>query len=174
MAIGEVFSKGVELEASGEVLPGWQIQAGYSYNENYYGKEYGTYYGSYGDYQSQQPRHQFKAWNSYVLPDRWSRLTVGGGLRLESARFTEGSVCSVAVTATGSCPSEIFVPFNFTQSFYGVVDLRVAYKLDDHWQAALNVTNIGDTRYYATAGSSTGGNFYGEPRAFAFNIRGTF
>ena len=176
---GVVISQGVDLELSGELLPGWQVQGGYTYNTNRYkgalqtGPDDGFGLGS--TYQSQQPVHQVKLWTSYRPAGRFDRWTVGGGLRLESARYTAGSVCSVQLDpTTGNCPSNVYVPFAFTQGLYAVVDLRAAYRFGGHWQAALDITNIGDTRYYATAGQNTGGNFYGEPRAFMLSLRAAY
>lgn len=176
--VGAVISQGVDLEFSGQILPGWQAQAGYTYNQNQYNKVFlSTYYGNglNSAYTTQQPKHQLKLWTAYTPGGQFTRWTVGGGLRLESARSNVGYLCSVELSlATGACPSGIYVPYAFTQGLYAVLDLRVAYKLNDHWQAALNLTNVGDTRYYTTVGSSSGGNFYGEPRAFMFSVRASY
>ena len=174
---GVVISQGVDLELSGEILPGWQVQAGYTYNENRENLAFNTANGNGFNsvFQTQQPKHQVKIWTSYNPSGRFDRWTVGGGLRLESSRSTVGSLCSVQLDPlTGACPSDIEVPFAFTQGLYAVVDLRVGYKINDHWQAALNLTNIGDTRYYTTVGDPNGFNFYGEPRAFMFSMRATY
>ncbi|VVO38432.1 TonB-dependent receptor [Pseudomonas fluorescens] len=37
---------------------------------------------------------------------------------------------------------------------------------DDTWSVALNDNNLFDKRYYATIGSETFGNYYGDPRNF--------
>ena len=174
---GAVVSKGADLELSGEILPGWQIQAGYNYNLNvvnaaYKALETGVHVGT--TFQTQQPKDQLKLWTSYTPIGRFDHWTVGGGFRLESARFTSGDVCTLPLNpATGACPGTM-VPFAYTQGLYTVMDLRVAYKINNHWQAAVNLTNIYDTRYYQTAGSNESGNFYGEPRAFMFSIRATY
>jgi len=173
---GNLIADGVDFEFAGEVRPGWQIQFGYNFNENRYSGL--SNYGEAGVIESQQPKHQIKMWTSYIIPGRFSRWTVGGGLRLESKRSEQGVVCAVAEVFSQEygglyCPGA-FNNYNFTQSLYAVADLTIAYRISSHWQAALNVTNIGDTRYYATAGSTDEGNFYGEPRAFMFSLRGTF
>jgi outer-membrane receptor for ferric coprogen and ferric-rhodotorulic acid len=174
LSSGEIKSQGVDLEVSGELLPGWQVQADYTYNENAYGNAYEIEDKS-GTYTQQQPKHQVKTWTAYTLPGIYHAWTVGGGLRLESARSVAGSVCSVAVDpTTGACAPETFVPFNFTQGFYAVADLHVGYKINNHWKAALNITNINDARYYTTVGSSSNSNFYGEPRAFMLSVHATF
>ena len=169
LSTGAYTSKGVDAEISGEVLPRWQLQVSYTFNQNSYGPAYAIYQDS-GSFSPQQPRHQIKIWTAYTLPGKLKKLTVGGGYRMESARSTTGSVCSVAVDpVSGACSGED-VPFSFTQKLYSVVDLRLAYQINKHWQAALNLTNLADTRYYSTAGYTNNGNFYGEPRAVMFSI----
>lgn len=179
---GAVTSEGIDLEVSGQILPGWQAQVGYTYNESHCNKAAGTDPNN-TDYQcsvaissgnAQQPRHQVKIWSSYTPTGSLDHLTIGGGLRLESARSSAGYVCSVANDISGYCATGVEVPYAFTQGLYAVVDLRAAYRFNRHWQAALDLTNIGDTRYYATAGQTTGNNFYGEPRAFMFSLRASY
>lgn len=178
---GTVISQGVDLELSGELLPGWQFQGGYTLNVNRQNQAFldaGYGNGLNSTYTTQQPEHQVKLWTAYTPTGGFSAWTVGGGLRMESARSTVGSVCSVELDpTTGNCSTNVYVPFAFTQGLYTVIDLRAAYKINSHWQAALDLTNIGDTHYYATAaatGTSFGRNFYGEPRAFMFSIRAKY
>ena len=173
LSTGDYFSQGVDAEVTGEVLPGWQLQAGYTFNHNKYGDAYAAR-SQFGSFQTQQPAHQVKLWTAYTLPGARRAWTVGGGLRLESARYTTGSVCSIEVNPTTGACAGTFVPFNYTQDLYVVGDVRVAYQVNRHWQAALNVTNISDTRYFSTAGSSNSGNFYGEPRAFLLSVHATY
>jgi outer membrane receptor for ferric coprogen and ferric-rhodotorulic acid len=174
---GDLLSRGIDLEVTGEILPGWQVQAGYTYDDNRFSDSLlnapGVSNGINSSFQTQQPVHQAKLWTSYTPIGRFNRWTVGGGLRLESSRSNGGTVCSVQQNALG-CPSNVFVPYAFTQGLYTVIDLRTAYRFSDHWSAALNVTNVGDTRYYATAGTSQTENFYGEPRAVMFSLRAKY
>lgn len=171
---GEYISKGVDVEVAGEVAPGWQVQAGYTYNDNAYGPAYLAAYAQSGAFQTQQPAHQVKLWTAYTPAGRLHAWTVGGGLRLDSARYTSGYACAAGIDpTTGGCLADS-VPFNFTQNLYAVADLRVGYSINKHWQAALNVTNIGDTRYFSTAGSTSSSNFYGEPRAFLLSVHAIY
>jgi outer-membrane receptor for ferric coprogen and ferric-rhodotorulic acid len=167
---GQNEADGIETEVSGELMPGWQLQGGYTYNHNWRPRPDGSQ-----PFTTQQPAHQVKIWTSYDLPLKgWS---VGGGFRLESARYTVGTVCSLAVDPTGFCLGGTSLPFDFKQDLYTVTDLRLAYRLNEHWQASLSVTNVADTRYYATTNTSAtpiSGNFYGQPRALLFNVRAAF
>ena len=162
------------MEVAGEAAPGWQVQAGYTYNHNAYGPAFLAAYAQSGAFQTQQPAHQVKLWTAYTPAGRLHAWTIGGGLRLDSARSTAGYVCTAGIDpATGQCSADS-VLVNFTQNLYVVADLRVGYSINTHWQAALNVTNISDARYFSTAGSTSYGNFYGEPRAFLLSVHATY
>ena len=172
-------SDGVDVELTGEVAPGWQLQAGYTYNNNHFNEAAYLYNagfspGQSGSFQTQQPHHQFKLFTSYVLPAKLSSWTVGGGLRIESSRSAFGFACSLAIDRTGFCEDGSFLPFDFTQGPYVVLDLRAAYRLNAHWEASLNLTNINDARYYDTIGTPNGNNFYGQPRAFMLALRAKY
>ncbi len=79
-------SDGVDVELTGEVAPGLQVQAGYTYNNNRFNEAAYLYNAGFSpgqsvSFQTQQPHHQFKLFTSYVLPAKLSSWTVGGGLR---------------------------------------------------------------------------------------------
>lgn len=185
--VGSVTTQGIDMELSGALTRNWQIQAGYTYNHTDYGSLYQNYLANVQGTGTQsldaavvilfnqQPKHQIKLWTSYQLPDRLSAWSIGAGFRLESARTTVGSVCGVPVSAfTGFCPATDRLAFTFTQRMYTVQDLRIAYDFSKHWQAQFNVTNVADQRYYATAGTTTSGNFYGEPRKVMLAVRASY
>ena len=165
----------------------WQIQAGYTFVKTDFDAIYQNVLANLtgGGAQSldgsivalfnQQPRHQAKLWTSYTLPGKFAAWSVGGGFRLESARTTVGTTCTTTVNPiSGRCPRASLIPFTFRQDLDTIQDLRVAYDFDKHWQAQLNVTNLADKRYYATAGNSTTGNFYGEPRRIVVALRALY
>lgn len=173
-----LLSEGLDLEAAGQILPGWQIHASYNFTFNGYKQlqrelaQYAT--NTNGQYLSQQPEHQIKIWTSYTLPGQLKAWTVSSGFRMESARFVSGSACLGATNPTyGYCliPD---VPYHFTQPLYGVLDLSAEYKFNTHWRAALNLTNIVDERYYYPVGSTTGANYYGEPRAVMVSVNAIY
>lgn len=165
-------NSGFELQLSGQLARGWQVNAGYTYLQTSYNSVYqAALKGDIPFYSSQQPRHQLKIWSAYTPPSL-ARFTFLTGLRLDSARFTTGSACSTVVL-TGYCTGS-YITYNFTQPLYAVVDLGVEYHVDKHWTASLNVTNVTDTRYYATAGSNMYLNFYGEPRKVLFSLRAQY
>jgi len=153
-------SKGVDVEISGVLMPGWLISAGYTFNYNHYVLG--------GDLSSETPRHLFKLWSSTQLPGDLRRWTVGGGLRAQSRNYGDALVCP-SPDSSGAC----FMPEQDIRSYQGsfaVVDLRAGYEIDPHWRAALNVNNVFDRVYYQTIGSPIAGNWYGAPREFVLRI----
>ena len=120
-ASGEVRSRGVEFEISGEVLPDWQLSAGYTYNYAKHLKpsEYapiGTQ--SSGErYGTNLPLNLFKLATSYRLPGELNRWRVGGGLHVQSDIYTSAGI---------------------EQGGYAVTDLFASYDVDRHLTLSLN------------------------------------
>lgn len=168
LAQGEIISKGLELEASGEITPGWMVMGGYTLNltDNRTKDTFLT---------TVTPKHLAKLWTVYTLPDRLSDWKVGGGVNLQSASYASGT----AYRVDGKNPTGDYydvsneTPFNFTQGGYAVWDAMVEYKVDEHWTIALNGNNLFDRKYFETLKTSEYGNYYGEPRNFMLTARGT-
>jgi outer membrane receptor for ferric coprogen and ferric-rhodotorulic acid len=168
---GSIQSEGVDIEVSGQILPRWQIFAGYTYNyiENHdkaapsSGHAYNFTF---------TPRHMFKLWTTYALPGKFQVVSIGGGLNAQSSVFTSGNVDTV-VNSSGnwSCPC---VATQFKQLAYVTARVRVAWQITPNWQAAVNLDNISNTRYWARIGAPYGNNFYGTPRSFMFSIHSTY
>ncbi|WP_432383301.1 TonB-dependent siderophore receptor [Duganella sp. P38] len=143
-------SKGVELEASGEIAPGWQLMAGY------------TFVTSRDDagvsISSETPHHLFKASTSYRLPGAWQALTVGAGVQAQSHyAFPAPDDDSVTMGEGGRA----------------VWDLNGSYRINSKWSAQLNVNNLFDKHYYSMLGSLRRGNYFGEPRSISLMLRAT-
>ncbi len=161
LPLGEIVSQGLELEVSGEVSPGWQVFAGYTWNQNRNEKENVVY-------SALTPKHIFKLWTDYNLPGAYSKWTVGGGVTVKSRHANTGTYW--VMTDAGWTQPE----FAIRQGGYAVWDAHVNYQIDDRWSLALNVTNVFDKTYYATLGTPSGGNWYGEPRNATLTLRGQF
>jgi len=163
LAQDKVTSKGIDLEVTGQIAPGWDILAGYTYNrvEN---DTQETLYSSI------TPKHLFKLWSVYTLPGALSDVRVGGGVTAQSPGYVKGE--AYRFDAVGNVIDSH--DYDFTQSGYAVYDALVEYKVDDHWTLAVKGNNLFDRRYYATVGTSEYGNYYGEPRNFTLTLRGTF
>ncbi|WP_066271897.1 TonB-dependent siderophore receptor [Hydrogenophaga palleronii] len=162
---GQITSQGLDAEINGELAPGWQLYAGYTYNSN---RNKVTNV----NYHSITPRHLLRLWSSYRLRDELSGWTVGGGVNLQSAHFVNGT--ARAYNPVSGQFDGANVPFKFTQAGYAVWGASVQYRFDRHWTAALNLNNVFDKVYYKNVGSSSGGNWYGEPRNVMLTLRGTF
>ena len=156
-ASGEVRSRGVEFEISGEVLPDWQLSAGYTYNYAKHLKpsEYapiGTQ--SSGErYGTNLPLNLFKLATSYRLPGELNRWRVGGGLHVQSDIYTSAGI---------------------EQGGYAVTDLFASYDVDRHLTLSLNANNIFDRDYYSSIMTTVGGNFVGDPRNYMVTDRYRF
>jgi outer membrane receptor for ferric coprogen and ferric-rhodotorulic acid len=156
-------SKGIDAELSGRLAPGWAIGSGYTYNVNK--SKIG------GAISSSTPRHLLKLWTNYDLAGPLRRWDVGGDLHVQTSNYTAGQQCNY--NSLGFCVSPL-VNFKDVQGFYTVVSLRLGYQIGSHWRAALSVNNVFDRVYFQTIGTSSGGNWYGEPRNFLVRIDGRY
>ncbi|CAM3579913.1 Ferric-pseudobactin 358 receptor [Pseudomonas reidholzensis] len=141
-------TKGIDMEISGEVLPGWQVQAGYSHarTEDADGVRQLT----------QLSMDTFRFWNTYRLPGDWNKLTVGGGVSWNSSTSLYFSSLNARAT----------------QDDYSVASVMARYQVTDKLAATLNLNNIFDEKYYSGIGGSVG--HYGDPRNATMNLRYDF
>ena len=163
IAQDKIVSKGLDLEATGELAPGWDIMAGYTYNQIHNDTEETLY-------STVTPKHLFKVWSVYTLPGQFSAWRVGGGVLASSGTFVKGK----AYDFDGDGNVTNSRDYDFSQGGYATVDAMVEYDVDEHWTVALNGNNLFDRKYYASVGTSEYGNYYGEPRNFTLTLRGTF
>jgi outer-membrane receptor for ferric coprogen and ferric-rhodotorulic acid len=153
-------SRGVELGVDGELAPGWLIGSGYAYNA------YAT--GTPDLPVTSTPRHLLKIWTSARLSGAFSRWTIGGSLRAQTASpGAPGTVLAPRCDAQGqNCVRPVYV----TMWPYAVLDLRAGYQLSPNWQVALSVNNVFDKRYYLSQDTPGVELWYGEPRNFMLRI----
>ncbi|WP_218005333.1 TonB-dependent siderophore receptor [Hydrogenophaga palleronii] len=162
---GKVVSQGIDAEISGQLARNWQLFAGYTYNSN-------SNKTTHLAYHSRTPRHLFKLWTSYRLPEDLSAWTVGAGVNLQSATHVAGTANTYnPVSGLFNGPG---VPFRFSQAGYAVWNASVQYRINRTWSAALNVNNLFDKTYYKQIGNSASGNWYGDPRNVVLSLRGRF
>lgn len=154
IAAGEVRSQGFETEISGEVLPGWNIVAGYAYNENEYLKD-PVNEGQ--PFSTITPKHSANLWTKYTLQEgTFEGLSFGTGIRfLSSTSVTSGAV-------------------ELKQDPYAVVDAQIGYRFNENVAANFTVNNVFDEVYYRKLGAITRQNYFGEPRAFLLTLRATW
>ncbi|MDR2626132.1 MAG: TonB-dependent siderophore receptor, partial [Zoogloeaceae bacterium] len=155
--LGEVESKGWEIEVAGSPAPGWNVQAGYTRLQTKYLKD--RQLAGYS-FSPKEPKHLIKLWGSY----RFSGETLGGlaaGL---------GATYVGETRASGNTPAQVAAANVRKQSPYTVVDAFLSYRINKHLSLAFNANNLFDKTYYAQLGSIGGSNFYGEPRNYKLTL----
>ncbi len=143
-------SKGIDLEVSGEVLPGLEVLAGYTYNRivSPEGNALTT----------DTPKHLARVSTSYTPQDgEWNRLTVGAGVSAQSRYDND-----LANGSTYGSPGR------------AIWDARIGWKIDEHWKVNLTGENLFDRKYWSTASGLNRGNVWGDPRTFMLSLRGDF
>jgi len=151
----KVRSQGLDTELAGQLMPGWQVAGGYTYNRTRYLRD--TTANASQPLSSFTPRHLFKLWSTHQLPGRLSAWTLGGGVTVQS----------LAYKLNGTARIE--------QPGYAVWAARATYRINRNLTAALNVNNLFDKTYYQTLGGSTGGgNWYGTPRSVTATLQAAF
>ncbi|WP_422835320.1 TonB-dependent siderophore receptor [Variovorax sp. HJSM1_2] len=157
-AVQGVTSKGIEADVSGQIAPGWNLQAGYTYT--YARDAQGQrVYGS--TLMASQPEHVLRLNTSYRLPGDWNALTVGGGVSWQSAFY--GKVWNPVLGDYAQVK----------QNGYALVNLMARYQINTQLSAALNIDNLFDKQYYSGFGLFDTG-FYGAPRSAKVTLRYQF
>ena len=132
--IGEERSRGIGLDIAGEVLPGWNIIASYSYidAEITESNELGV---PEGNRPTNVPRNSANLWTTYEI-QAGALEGLGLGLGLLYVGDREGDPAN-----TFELPS------------YFRTDAAVFYKRDN-WRAALNIQNLFDINYFENSGNT--------------------
>ncbi|MFC4311160.1 TonB-dependent siderophore receptor [Steroidobacter flavus] len=175
------FSQGVDLELTGELLPGLQTSFAYTFNQNEI-RGLDAYADQGKPLVSRSPEHLLKLWASYRFQQGapWLRaLTLSGGVNAQTSNYNSGSVCIAYIYDTdplgrprSTCTR--YADYEFTIGAYAILSGHLAYEINPRWRAGLNIENLLDRRYYQTVGRSDYGNWYGEPRSFTLSLRGQF
>jgi outer membrane receptor for ferric coprogen and ferric-rhodotorulic acid len=129
-------SRGVELEASGEALPGLEVATGYTFvriedNDGDHARRY-------------VPTHTLRGSVTYRLPGL-PQAKVGSRVQWQSATEADGNGA-------------------VRQGAYALVDLMTSYDIDEHWSTSLNLNNITDRKYLLSLYQSAGSTNFGAPR----------
>ena len=148
-----VRTKGYELEMSGQVVPGWQVQGGYAHK---IARQQSV------KVSTLEPEDQFSLHTSYRLQggalQGWS---VGGGARWQGSTF--GTITNPADGASLVHRTEP----------YWLLDAMARYEFNDQLSATLNVNNLLDKHYY-TIFSWYSTYTWGEPRNVRLTLNYTF
>jgi len=145
-------SKGVELELSGQLSPGWNLNAGYTH--------FSLRDANGDNVNTMVPRQMLRLFTTYRLPGSLNGLTVGGGVTWQSATYTK------ALNALGNTQ-------DINESSYALVDLMARYEFSQQFSAQLNINNVFDKRHRAFY-EGTSQYTYGAPRSVLLSARYTF
>lgn len=152
ISAGEVRSRGLELEAKGQVTRNLNVIAAYSYNDTRINRSNPTIVGgspvnTVGTRFPNAPYHVASVWGNYNL-GAWGLqgLTAGAGVRY-----------------VGEKPGNTVLDGSYGVPSYTLLDARLAYQ-QGNWLYALNMTNLTDKRYIPSACyNNVIGCDYGEP-----------
>ncbi|UXZ20310.1 TonB-dependent siderophore receptor [Pseudomonas sp. YeP6b] len=149
----EAKTKGYEAEISGELAPGWQLQAGYTHKimRDKQGQKLSTW----------EPEDQVNLYTSYKLTGPLDKLTLGTGVRWQGTGWKLLNNYAKGTTE------------NFSQDPLWVVDAMARYQVTKSVSATLNVNNIFDKKYYTNIGFYNSA-YYGDPRNVMLSTRWNF
>ncbi len=156
--VGEVESKGIDIDINGELLPRLNVALGYTFTQAEITKA--SISGTPGSpYASYIPQHMLKLSAMYHLPDEYEQWRVGGSIRWQS------KITSESTTGTSNM---------IVQNTVAIADAVIGYKVNDHFDVQLNVNNIFDTSYYESVMTQNVSNFIGTPRSFLLTAKASF
>lgn len=150
--IGEVTSKGFELDLAADLTPNWVLLANYGYNDT---RITGTVEGQamlngVGNRFANAPKHKLGFWTRYQLPS------------IDAAFAFGGEHVSKRISLSGQAVKP-----------YTTFDASITKGLG-FAELLLRVDNIFDTVYAASGFSAQSGHFPGEPRTFLAELRFRF
>lgn len=151
---GKVTSQGMDTEIAGELMKGWQVSAGYTYNKNQNDLD--------GDvvYSSITPKHMLRFWNTWQLTGVLAPVKLGLGATIQSSAYETG----ISWTTSESYRTE--------QGGYAIWNGLAEYRFSPAWSLAFNVNNAFDKVYNAGVGQRDRVDWYGEPRNVIVSVRG--
>lgn len=149
---GEVRSEGLELEASGQLAPGWDVLAGYAYTKTEYLKAPTTQLGL--AFAPATPKHVVNLSSHYAFREGALRgFSVGGGISWRSSFYAQA----------GS--------LRLVSGNYALANLQLGYAFNDHVELGLSVDNLFDKTYYEKVSGLARQNFYGSPRSAVLALK---
>ncbi|MEH2179293.1 MAG: TonB-dependent siderophore receptor [Nostoc sp.] len=134
IALGEVKSRGIELDVAGEILPGWKVIASGFLNDAYVSKDNDPTVQ--GKHLENAPYHGASFWTTYEIQrGNLQGLQFGAGFFFVGDRVAN--------------QSEQFILPSYVRT-----DASIFYKRSN-WQVGLNFKNIFDIKYYESNGYLT-------------------
>lgn len=145
-------SKGVELEISGELAPGWNLAFDAAH---FKAKDADD-----EDFNTHLPRNTLHLFTTYRLPGAWRQLTVGGGVNWQSRIYYDLPDGPVGLVRQ-------------EQSSYMTASLMGRYEFTEQLSLQLNAYNLFDKKYQ-TAVNWYGQAAWGTPRNLQATLNYTF
>lgn len=149
--LGEVRSRGVDVEVSGNLTDDWQLFAGYTFNRSKFLETESTTKAAGSNYSKHTPVHIFRLYSQYTLPFDSKKWSVGAGVSAQSR--TESL-------------------YGVKQAGYALWDANINYQVSKNIALSVVGKNLTDKHYYENNRVRTFGinNFYGQERTFVFNF----
>ncbi|MDZ5603152.1 TonB-dependent siderophore receptor [Pseudomonas sp. RP23018S] len=143
---GDIKSHGLELQASGEITPGLDLLAGYTYvhvddDEGERARQY-------------VPAHAVRGMLTYRLPSL-PQMKVGTRVSWQTKVENDNNRA-------------------IAQNAYGLVDLMTSYDIDSHWSTSLNLNNVTDRKYLLSLYNNATTASYGAPRNLTASVTWTY
>lgn len=152
VAQGQARTRGVDLRVSGELSPGWTVNAGYTYTHTRL-QDANSIDAYTSAFSQVAPRHLFKVWTNYRLPGALNQWEVGAGVNATSQLFYDGGTYTVV------------------QGGFYTADMRVAYHVTPKVSLNLHITNLFDRSYYQPMWNSV---VYGAGRQAMVTLQAKF
>ncbi|MEH2277489.1 MAG: TonB-dependent siderophore receptor [Nostoc sp.] len=135
LQVGEQRSRGIEFDVAGQILPGWNIIASYTYIDPEITEDTRPAYK--GDQPISVPRNSASLWTTYeIQTGSWKGFGFGGGLFFVGDRQGD-------------------LPNTFTLPSYVRTDAVIYYRRDN-WRVGLNIKNLFDVNYFESSNSRYG------------------
>lgn len=147
LQIGEVTSKGIEIDIVGDITDNWTGTLNYAYNDaTITGGNPDDIRNSIGDEFANAPDHTLGMWTRYQLPSLNSAVAVGFDF-VDDRISLDGQKVKSYTTWDASWQTEI-----------------------DNFQIQLNLKNIFDKKYAVSGFNKRNGHFPGEPRSILLQV----
>ncbi|MBC1225152.1 TonB-dependent siderophore receptor [Nostoc sp. UCD121] len=144
---GEQRSRGIELDITGEIAPGWKIIGGYAYTDAQITEDNNL---PVGNRINNVPEHAFSLWSTYEI-QQGNLQGLGFGLGLFYVGERQGDLDN-----------------SFSLPSYLRTDVALFYRINN-FRAALNLQNLFDNEYFET-GESVLRVYPGAPRTVKFTL----
>lgn len=149
---GEQRVRGLELDITGEILPGWNIIANASHLDAEITRD-NTF--AVGNRLNGVPSFSGRVWTSYsVSSGALSGLSLGGGIRVVGKR-------------------EVDLDNRFTIAGYETFDASIRYALNPPWEVSVNAENLTD-RFFVEAVQGDNNLYPGTPRRIVGTLRARY